>query len=187
MFLVSSPYGFAAAWQHSRIFWQETLTAAAHHIPLLLAVAIVPAALRAYFTLRRRQIRHWELNLAEALLTILRVLICIVAIWITLTPHQWQAFKLHIQHIDQLQFAMQRLGAYLGKAVHTLLWELLLLVVAFWLMHLVLSLIADQLARPGPSDRQIVRRKAIGSVLRNLILAPLALIYLVTIVRQAFS
>jgi hypothetical protein len=187
MFWVSNPYGFAAAWQHSKDFWQETLTAVAHHFPLLLAVAIVPAALRAYFTLKARPIPYWEINLAEALLTIWRVLICVVAIWVTLTPREWQTFKLRLHNVDQFQLAVQRMGAYLGKALHILVWELLLFAFAFWLLHAFLSLIASQLAQHGNPERRAVRRKALGSVLRNLILAPLALIYLVTILRQAFS
>jgi hypothetical protein len=184
---LSSPYGLAAAWQHSKLFWQQTLAAAGHHLQLLLAVSIIPAALRAYLILKAQPIGRWELNLAEALLTVWRILICAVAIWAVLTPREWQLFKLRIQDTDQLQFAMQKLGAYLGKALHILLWELLLFAVAFGLLHWAMSLIAAQLARSGARDRRVLRYKAICSFLRNLILAPLALIYMVAIMRQAFS
>jgi hypothetical protein len=186
-FWVSNSSGFAVAWQHSKDFGQQTLFAVAHHFPLLLAVAVIPAALRAYFTLKAQPIPHWEFNLAEALLTVWRVLICAVALWVTLTPREWQAFKHYLHNGDQLQLAMQRLGAYLGRALHTLLWELLIFALAFWLLHALLSFIGGQLARSGDLERYAVRRKAFGSVLRNLILAPLALIYLITILRQAFS
>ena len=185
--LVSSPYGFAAAWQHSKGYWQQTLMAVVHHLPLLLAVVIVPAALRAYLILKEQPIRRWELNLAEALLTVFRVLVCAVAIWVTLTPREWQNFKLRLRDTDQLQVAMQRLGAYLGKTLHMLIWELLLFAVAFWLLHLVLSIIADRLARTGNTERRSLRYRALGSILRNLILGPLALIYLVAFARTAFS
>ena len=47
--------------------------------------------------------------------------------------------------------------------------------------------IAGQLARPGASERRALRHKAISSFLRNLILGPLALIYMVAIMRQTFS
>jgi hypothetical protein len=185
--LVSSPYGFAAAWQHSRTFWQQTFAATVHHLPVLLAVAVVPAALRAYFILKDHPIRRWELNLTEALLTVFRILICVVAIWVTLTPREWQTFKLRLRDTDQLQFAMQRLGAYLGRALHLLIWEVLFFVVAFWLLHVILSLVADRLTRQGNPDRRALRYRALGSVLRNLILGPLALIYLVAFARTAFS
>ena len=184
---LSSPYGLAAAWQHSKLFWHQTLAAAGHHLQLLLAVAIIPAALRTYLILKNRLIWRWELNLVEALLTIWRILICAVAIWVMLTPREWQTFTHQLQHIDQLQIAMQRLGAYLGNALHILLWELLLFALAFWLLHWVLWLIAGQLARPGASERRALRHKAISSFLRNLILGPLALIYMVAIMRQTFS
>jgi hypothetical protein len=184
---VSSPYGFPSAWQHSRIFWQEILTAAVRHLPLLLAVAVIPAALRAYLTLKSQSLRRWEFNLAEALLTLWRILICAVAIWVVLTPREWQAFTHRLQHTDQLQLAMQQLGAYLGRALHMLLWELLLFAVAFWLLHMLLSLLASQLSRAGNPERRVLRCKAFSSVLRNLIFAPLALMYLVAVGRQAFT
>jgi hypothetical protein len=184
---LSSPYGFAAAWQHSRLFWEQTLAAAGHHLQLLLAVSIIPAALRTYLILKAQPIGRWELNLAEALLTIWRILICAVAIWAVLTPREWQTFKLRLHHTDQIQIAMQRMGAYLGNLLHILLWELLLFALAFWLLHWALWLIAGQLARPGARERRALRRKAISSFLRNLILGPLALIYMVAIMRQAFS
>jgi hypothetical protein len=187
MLWVSNPYGFAAAWRHSEDFAQQTLTAVARHFPLLLAVAIIPAALRAYFILRARPTPHWEANLAEALLTIWRVLICVVAIWVTLTPHEWQAFKLRLHNSSQLQLAMQRKGAYLGHTLHILLWELLLFAVAFWLLRALLSVVATLAARSGSPERRATRRKAFASALRNLVLAPLALIYVVTIVRQTIS
>jgi len=187
MIWVSNPYGFAAAWQHSIGFWQQTLTAVSRHFPLLLAVAIIPAALRAYFILKARPIPHWEANLAEALLTIWRVLICAVALWVTLTPHEWQTFKLRLHDADQLQLAMQRMGAFLGRALHSLLWELLLFVAAFWLLYALLSLVGGLLVQTGNPERRAVHRKAVGSVLRNLLLAPVALIYLVTILRQGFA
>jgi hypothetical protein len=184
---VSSPYGLAAAWQHTKTFWQETFTAVGQHLPLLLAVAIIPAALRAYLIMKAHPIRRWELNLAETLLTVWRILICAVALWVVLTFREWQTFKLRLRQPDQLQYAMQKLGAYLGKSLHLLLWELLLFAIVFLLMHVVLSAIAGLLARSGRAERMAVRRKAISSFLRNLVLAPLALIYLVTIMRQAFS
>lgn len=185
--LLPSPYGFAAAWQNSRGFWQQTLTAVGHHLPLLLAAVVIPAALRAYFILKAEPVRAWELNLAEALLTVWRILICAIAVRIGLTPGEWQSFKQHLRDSDQLQLATQRLGAYLGRALHILLWELLLFAISLWLLHVFLSLIADILTRYSTPDRRVPHYKALGSILRNMIMVPLALVYLVALMRQPFS
>lgn len=182
---VSSPYGLAAAWQHSMVFWQQTLAAVSHHWPALLAVVIIPAALRAYLTLKVRPIQRWELNLSEALLTVCRILICGVAIWALLSYPEWQTFKLRLRNPSQFQLAVQRLGASLGKSLHILLWELLIFAFGFWLLHILLSFLADCLARAKDPERHVVLYRAIGSVLRNMILTPLALIYLVAMMRQA--
>ena len=184
---VTSAYGLAEAWEHSRGFVWETVAAVTHHLPVLLAVSIIPAALRAYFILKERRLPQWEANLAEALLTVWRVLICVVAIWATLTPMQWRTFKLRLHDADDFQLAMQRTGAHLGRSLHLLFWELLLFAIAFWSLYAIISLIARLTARIGDPEHRVRRSKAFGSILRNLILAPLALIYLVAILRQAFS
>jgi hypothetical protein len=184
---VSSPYGLAAAWQHSEIFWQQTFGAVGRHLPLLLAVAIVPAALRAYLIRKAQTIRHWELNLTEALLTVWRILICVVAVWAVLTPREWQTFKMRLRDMDRIQLTIQRLGAALGRTLHILLWELLLFAIALLLIHVLLTFIAKLAAQGSNAQKRLLLYKAASSFLRNLILAPLALIYIVAVLRQAFS
>jgi hypothetical protein len=183
----SSPYGLSAAWHASKVLWQQTLAAAFHHLPLLAGVAAAPAAIRSFLILESRPLRAWELNLAEAILTLWRVLICATAIWVTLTPREWAAFEQRLRHPDQFQMAVQHLGAHLGSALHLLAWEMVLLAFALWVIHVLLSLLADRLALRGDEDRHILRYKAWSSVLRNLILAPLALIYLASLAKDALA
>lgn len=185
--LATGPTGFAQAWQHSKEFWVQIAAAIAHHPVLLLSLALVPAILRGYFLQRASPTPRWQLNLTEALLTVWRVLICVVAIWVILTPREWHSFRLRIQNLDQLEFAIQRLGGYLGRQLHVLLWELLIFAVIFWLLHALLSALAWVTADTRDTARAVSRRRASASILRNLVLGPLALLYLVAIVRQALS
>jgi hypothetical protein len=187
MVLATTPTGLAEAWQHSKEFWVQIGAAIAHHPILLLSLALIPAILRGYFLQRTQPTPRWQLNLTEALLTIWRVLICIVAIWAILTPREWQSFRLHVQNLAQLQYAIQRLGAYLGRNLHLLLWELLIFSLIFLLLNALLSALAHITSDTRDTARAVSRRRAYASVLRNLVLGPLALLYLVAIVRQVLS
>jgi hypothetical protein len=187
MVLATGPTGLAEAWQHSKEFWAQIGAAIAHHPALLFSLVLIPAILRGYFLLRTQPTPRWQLNLTEALLTIWRVILCIVAIWAILTPREWQSFRLRVRDLDQLQYAIQRLGAYLGHNLHLLLWELLIFAVIFWLLNALLSALARATSDARDTKRAISHRRAYSSVLRNLILGPLALLYLVAIVRQALA
>jgi hypothetical protein len=187
MVLATGPTGFAEAWQHSKEFWVQIGAAIAHHPVLLLSLALIPAILRGYFLLRTQPTPRWQLNLTEALLTVWRVLICIVAIWTILTPREWRSFRFCVRDLDQLQYAIQRLGAYLGRNLHLLLWELLIFAVIFWLLNTLLSALARVTSDSRETKRAISHRRAYASVLRNLFLGPLALLYLVAIIRQVLA
>jgi hypothetical protein len=188
MVLTTGPTGFAEAWQHSKGFWVEIGAAIVHHPVLLLSLALIPAILRGYFLLRTHPTPRWQLNLTEALLTIWRVIICIVAIWAILTPREWRSFRFCVRNLDQLQYAIQRLGTYLGHNLHLLLWELLIFAVTFGLLNALLSALAHTTSSDArDTKRAISHRRAYASVLRNLFLGPLALLYLVAIVRQVLA
>ncbi|GGG90466.1 hypothetical protein [Silvibacterium dinghuense] len=185
--LVTRSSEFAAAWQHSKMYLQETGIAVRSHLTLLLVLCIIPASLRVYLHLRTRPAQRWEINLSEALITAWRVLLCAVCIWAISTGHQWHTFKERLFMPDQLELAMQKLGLNLGGTLYVLLWELLIFALGMWLVHQLLSLAADLLTRNGYRGGRPVRRKAVASALRNLILAPLSVLYVVALIRHAFS
>ncbi|MFT4113027.1 hypothetical protein [Silvibacterium sp.] len=185
--LVSGASEFNTAWQHSRAFLRETGIAVSRHFWLLLVLCVIPASLRVYLHLRTRPAQRWEMNLAEALITAWRVLLCAVCIWAICTAHQWKTFKCRLFQPDQLEVGLQKLGVNLGQMLHTVLWELLFFALGMWLIHQLLLIVADLLTRNGYRGGRPVRRKAVASALRNLILAPLSVLYVVALIRQAFS
>lgn len=187
MLLVSAPSGFAVAWEQSRFFWAQTAAAVARHPLALLAFSAVLAAERAYLLLHTKPLERWQLALWETLLTVCRVLLCLVAIWVALTPHERQGLLTRLTTDGEVQYGLQRLGAFLGRQLHVLVWELILLAAAFVVLNLLLRLAVKGLARFVVWLREPDRRKASVAIVRNLILLPLALVYLVEIIRPAFS
>lgn len=185
--LVSGPSDFAAGWQHSSVFLRETGMAIEGHFSLLLVLCIIPASLRVYLHLRSRPAQRWEMNLAEALLTAWRVLLCAVCIWALSNAHQWHTFKDCLTQPDQFQIAMQKLGLTLARMLRLLFWELVIFAAGLWLFHRLLLLVADLLTRGGYRGGRPVRYKAVASALRNLIMAPAAVLYAVAMLREAFS
>jgi hypothetical protein len=181
-----APTGFETAWRNSGEFWAQTGMAVARHPLLLLVCSAVPAAERAYTLLQTNPIPGWKLTLFEALVTLWRILLCAVAVWVTLSPERWAAFRLHFFDNVVLQRSLQRLGAYLGNHLHVVLWELVFFAASFLLLNFALVRTAKGLARQGGALHKAVRQKAFASALRNLVLAPLALIYLVELLQQKF-
>jgi hypothetical protein len=180
-----TPTGFPTAWQNSGEFWAQTGMAVARHPLLVLACSAVPSAERAYLLLHADPIPRWRLTLHEAVLTVWRVLLCIGAVWVVLTPERWRAFWSRFSDNDAMQKSLQHLGAYLGQHLHVVLWELVLFAAAFLLLNYALVWTARGLARLG-ALREVDRQRAFVSVLRNLVLVPLALIYLVELLQQKF-
>jgi len=180
-----APTGFPTAWQNSVQFWAQTGMAVARHPLVVLACAAVPAAERAYLLLHTEPIPRWSLTLLEGLLTVWRVLLCIGALWVVLSPERWQAFWSRFSDNDAMQKSLQHLGAYLGQHLHVVLWELVLFAAAFLLLNYALVWTGRGVARLG-ALRAADRQRAFVSVLRNLVLAPLALIYLVELAQQKF-
>lgn len=180
-----APTGFPTAWQNSWGFWAQTGMAVARHPLLVLACSAVPAAERAYLLLHTEPIQRWRLTLLEAVLTVWRVLLCVGAVWVALTPEKRQALWFRFSNNAAMQKSLQHLGAYLGQQLHVLLWELALFAATFLLLNYVLVLVARLLGRLG-ALRSADGQAAFVSVLRNLVLVPLALIYLVVLLQQKF-
>ncbi|HEX3470915.1 MAG TPA: hypothetical protein VHT28_06985 [Silvibacterium sp.] len=178
-----TPIGLTTAWHNSGEFWAQTWAAVARHPLLLLACSAVPAAERAYMLLQTNPIPRWKLTLLEAVLTVWRILLCMVAVWVTLTPERWKTFQLHFYGNDILQRSLQNFGAYLGKHLHVVLWELVLFTAAFLLLNYALVWIARGLARLGAMG-EAHKQKAFVSVVRNLVLVPLGLVYLVELLLE---
>jgi hypothetical protein len=149
---------------------------------VILACSAVPAAERAYLLLETKPIPRWRLTLLEALLTVWRILLCLGAVWVAVSPQRWQLLRSHFSANASAQIALQRMGAYLGDHLHVVLWELLFFLAAFLLLNYLLVL-ASRALIPLNVQRAPNRRKAFVSVLRNLILVPLALIYLVQLLQ----
>jgi hypothetical protein len=82
----SSGSVFADAWQLSRTFWTQTLTAWAQHFVIVLLYAAPPATYRAWVILREKSVPAWWLPALEALIAVWRFLMIALAIWIVLTP-----------------------------------------------------------------------------------------------------
>jgi len=178
-----APTGFTTAWHNSGEFWAETLSAVARHPLLIVVCAAVPAAERAYMLLETRPISRGRVALLDAVLTVWRILLCVGAVWVAVTPERWEAIRLHFSGNASAQRAMQQLGAYLGNHLHVVLWELAFFAAAFLLLNYLLVLASRGLSHMGMLQRKNAR-KAFVSVLRNLVLIPLALIYLVELLQS---
>ena len=177
-----APTGFAMAWHNSGEFWVQTGLAVARHPVVVLVCAAVPAAERAYLLLETRRIPAWKQSLLEGLVTLWRVLLCVGMVWVAVSGERWQLLRAHFSRNTAAQVALQRMGKYLGDHLHVVLWELFFFVTAFLLLNYLLVLMSRALIHPDilrPRDR----RKAFVSVLRNLVLVPLALIYLVELLQ----
>ena len=180
--MVMVPTGLATAWHNSGQFWVQTGMAVARHPLVVLVCAAVPAAERAYLLLETRPIPAWKQSLLEGLVTLWRILLCVGMVWVAVSPERWQLVRLHFTGNQSAQVALQRMGTYLGDHLHVVLWELFFFAAAFLLLNYLLVLMSRALLSPDvPPTRN--RRKAFVSVLRNLVLVPLSLIYLVELLQ----
>ena len=176
------PTGFATAWHNSGGFWAQTGMAVARHPLVVLVCAAVPAAERAYLLLETKPIPAWKQSLLEGLVTLWRILLCVGMVWVAVSAEKWQSLRSFFSQSDSAQLALQRMGTYLGDHLHVVLWELFFFAAAFLLLNYALVLISRALLPPDVSGTRN-RRKAFVSVLRNLVLVPLALIYLVVLLQ----
>ena len=173
------------AWQHTCAFWLQTLLTVARHPAIILLCAAVPAVERGYMLLRARRAGRGELAILDLLVTLWRVGLIAVAIWAASSGVEWKALSQRFGVITAWQLALSALGSYIANHLRMVLWELLFFAVAFWLGARVVRGIVQLGSGTGwLHDR--LHQEAVASVLRNLILFPLALIYLVEMARPVF-
>lgn len=174
------------AWQHTCAFWVQTLLTVARHPLLILLCAAVPAIERGYMLLRARQAGRGELALLDLLVTLWRVGLVAVAIWAASSGVEWRTLSARWGVMTAWQLALSTLGSYLANHLRMILWELLFFAVAFWVATRIVRGIVQVAAGPGWWLRDRLHQEAATSVLRNLILFPLAVIYLVEMARPVF-
>lgn len=174
----------ALAWRHTEVFWEQTGRTVAQHWLILLLCAAVPATVRAFLLLRPGSLQRGQLSLVELLVTLWRVLLCIIVVWAACSGSEWRQLSGRVGAVGAWQVSLGLVGMHAGHRLHSLVWELLFYVVAF--------LLADRLLRWGLQAasggnawlREPRHRHAMLSVLRNVILVPTAAIYLVEIGRS---
>jgi hypothetical protein len=176
----------ALAWHHTGDFWAQTGAAIAHHPVAILACAAVPAAERGYVLSQSKPLGRGQLALMELVVTLWRIFLCAVAIWVACTGHEWQYLSSRVGAVAAWQVALGMLGAYLAHHLRMLLWELVFLGAALLLGTLILRWTVRAMALGLAWLREAHHQKAMRSVLRNLILAPILVIYLVEMARPVF-
>lgn len=173
------------AWRHTCAFWVQTLLTVARHPAVILLCAAVPAVERGYMLLRARRAGRGELAILDLLVTLWRAGLVAVAIWAASSGVEWKALSQRFGVITAWQLALSALGSYIANHLRMVLWELLFFAVAFWLgARIVRALVQLGSGTGWLHDR--LHQEAAASVLRNLILFPLALIYLVEMARPVF-
>jgi hypothetical protein len=178
---------FTGALKLSVLFWQQTLTAMAQHAGIILLYAAPPATVRAWILLRTKPVPAWWLPSLEAFVALWRLLMCGVAVWVVLTPAQMNALRGTVTSDASIQVRLSRLGEIIGRQVWLLAWEIVLFAAAFLLLCLFVNLVARFWIQGQDADpiRLRTQRAAFATVGRNLLVYPLALIYIVVVVRRA--
>jgi hypothetical protein len=183
----SSGSVFADAWQLSRTFWTQTLTAWAQHFVIVLLYAAPPATYRAWVILREKSVPAWWLPALEALIAVWRFLMIALAIWIVLTPAELATLRAAVTSNDQFQDILYHLRQAVGGQTWLLAWEIVFFLLAFLFIAWLLSLMARLWVQGTDLDRErkIIQCKALSAAARNLLLVPVAMIYVVVAIRFA--
>jgi hypothetical protein len=174
------------AWHHSLEFWVETGQTIAHHWLAVLICAAVPAAERAYVLARGAALKRGQLGLLELLVTLWRVLLCVVVVWAACTGNEWRQLSSKIGAVGAWQVALGYLGVHVAHHVRMLVWELLFFAIALVLASVLLRLLVQAGARSSAWLQGKPHRQATLSALTNLILVPAAAIYVVEMARPLF-
>lgn len=174
------------AWRHTGAFWMQTGLALAHHWLAVLVCAAVPAVERGYRLLRARSATRAQLALMDFLVTLWRVGLCVVAIWAGTSGVEWRSLAARVGALAAWQFALEEMGSYFAHHLRMLIWELLFFAIAFWVAGKLLNALVSLIVRTGVWLRKAPYQQVAASVLRNLILVPLAVIYLVEMARPIF-
>jgi len=180
---VPSHFTLALAWRHTGTFWAQTGLAIVYHPFTISACAAPPAAERAWVLMRGPRMGHARLAMLELAVTLWRVLLCVVAVWVACSGREWHTLSAQVGAMDAWQVALQSLGAYMAHHLRMLVWELLLFAAAFLLLHKAIFFAVRALARTWAWQRDEQHQQVLRSVLRNLILAPVMIIYIVEMTR----
>jgi hypothetical protein len=175
------------AWRHSGIFWIQTWWVIEHHPIAVLLCACPPAALRAYILLRGRSLSQGLVALLEIAVTLWRVLLLGVAIWAATSGREWHQLRVRVGVMAAWQIALSRLGVHLAQHLRLVLWELLFFALAFLILHRLMVWAVRSMARNNEWQHDARHRAALKSILSNMILAPLLVIYLVELARPALQ
>lgn len=174
------------AWRHTGAFWVQTGLALAHHWFVILVCAAVPAVERGYRMLRVRSASRSHLALMDFVVTLWRIGLCVVAIWAGTSGREWHSLSARVGAAAAWQFSLEELGSYFAHHLRMLIWELVFFALAFWAAEKLLDALVSLIVRTGVWVRETNYQQAAASVLRNLILVPLAVIYLVEMARPIF-
>lgn len=185
--ILSSPTPLHEAWQHTGEIWRQTLLVFAHHPFAILFCAVVPAIERGYVLLRGPWLERRRIAFLELLVTLWRVLLCLVAVWAACSGQQVHDLSEAHGEIAAWQIVLAGMGTHIAHHLRMVLWELLFFAAGMLLLYLVLTWISAAVARAKEWETADRHRAALQSVLRNLILAPILVIYLVEITRPAFQ
>lgn len=178
---------FVLAWRHTEIFWAQIGAVIAHHPVAVIMCAAVPAVLRGYVLLQGSSVGRGRAAFFDIVVTLWRVLLLGVAVWAACSGREWRQLREQVGGMAAWQIALGRLGWHVAHHLRLVLWELLFLVVAFVLLHWAMRKGVRAMGNRDTWLRDPLHRVAVDSVLRNLVLGPLLVIYLVEMARPAFQ
>jgi hypothetical protein len=175
----------ALAWRHTGVYWSQTLATIAHHPAAILACAAVTAAGRCYVLLNGTRLRRGPMAALEFLVTLWRVMLCAVAVWAACSGRELRALTAQMGVIAAWQVALENVGVYLAHHLRAVLWEILFFALVMLLAERIARWLILSLSPRIHAIREPARARAALSVWRNLILFPVALIYLIEMARPA--
>lgn len=180
-----STFSLTVALRHTGTLWAQTGLTILHHPFVILACAALPAAERAWVLSRGAWTGRGKLAILELFVTLWRILLCAVAVWAACSGREWHTLSARVGAMAAWQLALVNLGAYVAHHLRVLIWEAVLFAAAFLLLLRALSWSVRALAGRWTSLRDENHQAAMQSALRNLVLAPVLLIYLVEMARPA--
>ena len=175
------------AWAHTEAFAVQTWSVLRHHPLAVLVCAVVPAAERGYVLLRGRQLKPGQLGLLEGVVTLWRLLLCGVAIWAACSGYELRELRARVGAVGAWQLALDQLGDHIAHHLRAELWELLFFAAGLLLGILLIRWAVRGVARASRWMRETPHQRATVSVLWNLVLVPMAVIYLVEMARPALQ
>lgn len=189
MTLFDTGFALPQAWQMSAAFWEQTLAAFFSHPGIVLLYATPVALERAWVVLRTRSAPSRGLPWLEAVVVFWRLILCAVAVWVVVTPAQAAYLLKTLQSNTLIQATIDSLSQSLGDHLWLLAWEIGFCLTACIVLNFLLSGVARLwvMGQDVEPEERKNRRVAVTAVARNLVLVPLALIYIVVVVRQVLS